>query len=93
MLAIGVQPGVEQRLAFRMLDQKHRDRHGDIALAAFHQVGKLAGHGAAGEGVELDGHQRFSILLNRHPDFRAVRARIALSNVLGNGKSRSVYGP
>jgi hypothetical protein len=62
MLAIGVQPGIEQRPATRVLDQKHRDRHGDVALAAFHQVGKLARQRSAGEGVELDGHQRFSIV-------------------------------
>jgi hypothetical protein len=36
MLAVGVQRGIEQRPASRVLDQKHRDRHADVALAAFH---------------------------------------------------------
>jgi hypothetical protein len=34
MLAIGVQPRVEQRPASRVLDQKYWDRHGDVALTA-----------------------------------------------------------
>jgi len=44
VLAIGVQPGVEQRPAFWVLDQEDRDRQGDVALAALHQMGELAGH-------------------------------------------------
>jgi hypothetical protein len=62
MLAVGVKPGIEQYPASRVLDQKYRDRHGDVALATFHQAGKLARQRAAGEGVELDGHHRFSIV-------------------------------
>jgi hypothetical protein len=58
VLAIGVQPGVEQRPALWVLDQEDRDRHSDVALAALHQMGELAGQGATGEGVKLDRHCR-----------------------------------
>ena len=58
MLAIGVQPGVEQRPALWVLDQEDRDGQGDVALAALHQMGELAGHRAAREGVKLDRHLR-----------------------------------
>jgi hypothetical protein len=58
VLAIGVQPGVEQRAALGMFDQKNRDGHGDVALAAVHQPGEFAGYRAASEGVELDRHRR-----------------------------------
>ena len=60
VLAIGVQPGVEQRAAVGMFDQKNRDGHGDVALAAVHQPGEFAGYRAASEGVELDRHCRLS---------------------------------
>ena len=53
VLAIGMQTGVEQRPALGMLDQIDRDRHGDVALAALHQVSELAGDRAAGEGEKL----------------------------------------
>src|SRR5215813_12642995 len=56
VLAIGVQPGVEQHPSLWVLDQKDRDRHGDVALAAFHEMGELAGHRAASESVEVDCH-------------------------------------
>ena len=36
-----------------MLDQKDRDRHGDVALSALHQMGELAGYRAASESIEL----------------------------------------
>ena len=36
VLAIGVQPGVEQRSSLRVLDQKDRDRDGDVAFSALH---------------------------------------------------------
>jgi hypothetical protein len=36
VLAIGVQPGVEQHPSLRVLDQKDRDRHCDVALSALH---------------------------------------------------------
>jgi len=42
-LAIGVQPGVKQRATIGMFDQKNRDRHSDVALAAVHQPGEFAG--------------------------------------------------
>jgi hypothetical protein len=42
-LAIGMQTGIEQRPALGMLDQEDRDRHGDVALGALHQMGELAG--------------------------------------------------
>jgi hypothetical protein len=35
-LAIGMQPCVEQCPSLRVLDQKDRDRHGDVAFAALH---------------------------------------------------------
>jgi hypothetical protein len=36
-----MQAGIEQRPPFRVLDQKHRDRHRDIAFAALHQTGRI----------------------------------------------------
>ena len=60
MLAIGVQPGIEQRPASRMLDQKNRHRERDVTLATLHQAGKFAGHCATSERVELDRHPRHS---------------------------------
>src|ERR1700730_3584721 len=36
LLAIGVQPGIEQHPSLGMLDQKDRDRHSDVALSAIH---------------------------------------------------------
>ena len=56
VLAIGVQPGVEQHPSLRVLDHKYRDRHGDVALSALHQMGELGGHRAASESIELDHH-------------------------------------
>src|SRR5437870_13832661 len=53
VLAIRVEPGVEQRPSFRMLDQKHRHRHCAVALAALHQPAELARYPAAGNGVDL----------------------------------------
>ena len=55
-LAIGVQPCVEQCPSLRVLDQKDRDRHRDVAFTALHQMSELAGHRAASEGIELDCH-------------------------------------
>jgi hypothetical protein len=51
-LAIGMEAGIEQRPSLWMLDQEHWDRHGDLALAALHQMGELAGDRATGERVE-----------------------------------------
>jgi hypothetical protein len=62
VLAIGAEPGVEQRPALGMFDQKDRDRHGDVALATLHQTGELAGYRAAGECVEPDRHRRLRSL-------------------------------
>jgi len=89
VLAIGVQPGVEQRPVLAVLDQEDRDRHGDVALAALHQMGELAGHRAAGEGVELDGHRalRSAALADIPRILVFCQARIAASSVLGNGES------
>jgi hypothetical protein len=63
MLPIGMEAGIEQRRALRMLDPVDRDRHGNVALAALHQTGELAGERAASEGVELDRHN--STRMNR----------------------------
>src|SRR5579863_6756324 len=52
VLAIDMEAGVEQRAALGMLDQIDRDGHGDLALAALHQMGELAGDRAAGKGVK-----------------------------------------
>src|SRR6202011_1524524 len=89
VLAIGVQPGVEQRPALGMLDQKDRDRHRDVALAALHQMSELTGYRAAGEGVELDRHRRLrSAVLADIPWIPLVcNARIAAPSALHNGES------
>src|SRR6185437_14449444 len=44
VLAIGVQPGVEQCPSFRVFDQKDGDGHGDLPLSAIHEMGELGGH-------------------------------------------------
>jgi hypothetical protein len=56
VLTIGVQPGVEQHPSLRVLDEKDRDRHRDVALFTLHKMGELAGHRAASESVEVDCH-------------------------------------
>jgi hypothetical protein len=66
VLAIGVQPCVEQCPPLRVLDQKDRDRHGEVAFAAFHQMGELAGHRAASEGIQLDCHSGARPLIIRN---------------------------
>jgi hypothetical protein len=43
-----------------MFNQEDGDRHGDVALTAFHQMGELAGYSTASEGVELDHDRRLS---------------------------------
>src|SRR5262249_32904101 len=58
VLAVGVQPGVEQCPALRMLDQEDRDRQGNVAFAALHQTSDPAGQGAEGKGAEPDRHRR-----------------------------------
>jgi hypothetical protein len=58
VLAIRVQPRIEQCASLGVLDQKYRDRYGDIALSPLHQMCELAGHRAASESVELDCHLR-----------------------------------
>src|SRR5712691_12640528 len=89
VLAIGVQPGVEQRPVLAVLDQEDRDRHGDVALAALHQMSELAGHRAAGESVELDRHRGLrSAALADIPRIPIVCGpRIAASSVWSNGES------
>jgi hypothetical protein len=64
VLAIGVQPGVEQRPSLGMLDQKDRDRHSDVALSALHKMGELAGHRPASEGIQLSSGARPLIIRN-----------------------------
>jgi hypothetical protein len=56
VLAIRVQPGIEQHPSLRMLDQKDRDRHSDVSLSAIHSRGELAGQRAASESIEVDHH-------------------------------------
>ena len=51
VLAIRMQPGIEQRPALRVLDQKHWNRDSYVAFGALHQPGEFGGNGAAGEGV------------------------------------------
>jgi hypothetical protein len=46
-----------------VLDQKDRDRYGDVAFTALHQMGELAGHRAASESIELDCHLASNPLL------------------------------
>jgi hypothetical protein len=65
-LAIGVQPRVEQCPSLRVLDQKDRDRHGDVAFPALHQMGELAGHRAASESIQLDCHSGAHPLILRN---------------------------
>jgi hypothetical protein len=87
VLAIGVEPGVEQRPALWVLDQEDWDRQGDVALATLHQTGELAGYRAAGEGVERDRHRRLrSAVLADIPWIPLVcNARIAAPSALHNG--------
>jgi len=56
--------------------------------ATLHQMGELAGHCAAGEGVELDRHHRLrSAALAAIPRIPSVcEARIAASSIFGNGE-------
>jgi hypothetical protein len=71
-----------------MFDQEDRDRHGDVALAALHQMGELAGHRAAGEGIELDRHRhlRFAVLADIHRIPLVCDPRMAAPSALGNGQ-------
>src|SRR6266446_4247260 len=89
VLAIGVQPGVEQYPPLGMFDKKDRDRQGDVALATLHQTGELTGYRAAGECKELDRHRRLrSAVLADIPWIPLVcNARIAAPSALHNGES------